>query len=146
MQEVQIFTDGACRGNPGPGGYGGLIIRNGKTHEIKGAAKDTTNNIMEMTAVIEALKELKEPCKVELTTDSQYVIKGITEWMDGWIRKNWVNSQKKPVKNKELWVEILRLSKIHPITWKWVRGHTGHPENERADALANEAIDEMYRF
>ena len=145
MPKVQIFTDGACRGNPGPGGYGGLIIREGKIQEFKGAAKSTTNNIMEMTAVIEALKRLQEPSEVELTTDSQYVIKGITEWMDGWIRKNWVNSQKKPVKNKELWLEILRLSKLHPITWKWVRGHNGHPENERADALANEAIDEMFR-
>ncbi len=145
MKKVKIFTDGACRGNPGPGGYGCIIISNDTVEELKGGLKNTTNNIMEMTAAIVALKQLKEPCEVELTTDSQYLIKGMTEWMKGWIKKNWVNSQKQPVKNKNLWLELLDLSKKNKITWKWVRGHSGHPENERADALANEAIDDLYK-
>ncbi|NIQ02923.1 MAG: ribonuclease HI [Nitrospinaceae bacterium] len=144
MEKVEIFTDGACRGNPGPGGYGCLIVKNGKTTELKGGNKHTTNNIMEMTAAIVALQQLKEPSEVELTTDSQYVVKGMTEWMDGWIRKNWVNSSKQPVKNKDLWLELKRLNERHKIQWIWVRGHNGHPENERADALANQAIEEMY--
>jgi len=145
MNTVNIYTDGACRGNPGPGGYGCLIVQDGKTTELKGGDKQTTNNIMEMTAAIVALQQLKEPSHVKLTTDSQYLVKGMTEWMAGWIRKNWINSAKQPVKNKELWLELKRLSEIHRIEWIWVRGHNGHPENERADVLANQGIDGLYR-
>ena len=153
MPKVEIYTDGACKGNPGPGGYGCIIVQNGKTQELKGGAKETTNNIMEMTAAIEglrraaivALQQLQEPSEVELTTDSQYVIKGITEWIDGWIRKNWVSSSKQPVKNKDLWLKLLELNERHRIKWIWVRGHSGHPENERADALANEGIADLFQ-
>ena len=144
MDKVKIFTDGACRGNPGPGGYGCIIVRGGKTRELKGGERKTTNNLMEMTAAIVALQQLEEPCEVELTTDSQYLVKGMTEWMDGWIRKNWVNASKQPVKNKNMWLELQRLDQRHQIKWIWVRGHNGHPENERADVLANEGIDELY--
>ncbi len=144
MPKVEIYTDGACKGNPGPGGYGCIIVQNGKTQELKGGAKETTNNIMEMTAAIVALQQLQEPSEVELTTDSQYVIKGITEWIDGWIRKNWVSSSKQPVKNKDLWLKLLDLNERHRIKWIWVRGHSGHPENERADALANEGIVDLF--
>ncbi len=140
MKKVQIFTDGCCKGNPGPGGWGCIIRSNGSTKELKGAKKQTTNNIMELTAAIKALKHLEEPCQVVLTTDSQYLLKGMTEWINGWVRKGWVNASRQPVKNKDLWLELLDLSKTHDITWKWVRGHSGHPENERADALANEAM------
>ncbi len=140
MPKVEIFTDGACKGNPGPGGWGCILIQNGTTRELKGYAPNTTNNIMELTAAIKALNELREPTEVELSTDSQYLVKGMTEWIPGWLRKNWVNSQKQPVKNKELWLELLRLDKMHSIKWIWVRGHNGHPQNERADWLANEAI------
>ncbi|CCQ91933.1 Ribonuclease H [Nitrospina gracilis 3/211] len=145
MQKILIYTDGACKGNPGPGGYGGLIFQNGKKLEFKGSDPSTTNNIMEMTAAIVALKKLKEPSEVELYTDSEYLVKGMTEWMPNWVRRNWTTSTKKPVKNKELWQELRRLADTHNITWKWVRGHAGHPENERADQLANEAIVEMAR-
>ncbi len=144
MEKVEIFTDGACRGNPGPGGYGCIIIRGGKTRELKGGEKITTNNIMEMTAAVVALKQLEEPCEVELTTDSQYLVKGMTEWMQGWIRKNWINASRQPVKNKDLWLELKEQNQRHKIKWIWVRGHNGHPENERADVLANEGIDELY--
>ena len=144
MEKVKIYTDGACKGNPGPGGYGCIIDRNGKTLELKGGEKETTNNIMEMTAAIVALQQLKEPSEVVLTTDSQYLVKGMTEWVNGWVRKNWVTSSKQPVKNKELWQELLRLSERHKIKWVWVRGHNGHPENERADALANEGLAQLY--
>ncbi|QPJ61783.1 MAG: ribonuclease HI [Candidatus Nitronauta litoralis] len=141
-EKIEIFTDGACKGNPGPGGYGCLIRQNGQTRELKGAEPNTTNNIMELTAAIVALEDLKEPSEVDLTTDSQYLVKGITEWLPGWIRKNWVNASRQPVKNKELWQKLDRLNKLHQISWHWVRGHSGHPENERADQLANEAIAE----
>ncbi|MDH3257139.1 MAG: ribonuclease HI [Nitrospinota bacterium] len=144
MEKVKIYTDGACKGNPGPGGYGCIIVKGGKTHELKGGTKETTNNIMEMTAAIVALQQLKKPSEVELTTDSQYLVKGMTEWIDGWIRKNWVNASKQPVKNKDLWQELLQLSERHKIKWIWVRGHNGHPENERADTLANEGLAEFY--
>ena len=144
MEKVKIYTDGACKGNPGPGGYGCIIVRDGKTRELKGGTKETTNNIMEMTAAIVALQHLKKPSTVELTTDSQYLVKGMTEWIDGWIRKNWVNASKQPVKNKDLWQELLRLSEHHKIKWIWVRGHNGHPENERADFLANEGLADLY--
>ena len=140
MKKVKIFTDGACKGNPGPGGYGCIIVQDGKTLELKGGNKSTTNNIMEMTAIIVALQQLKEPSEVELTTDSQYVVKGMTEWINGWIRKNWVTASKQPVKNKDQWLELKRLNEQHKIKWIWVRGHNGHPENERADILANEGL------
>ena len=142
MKKVDIFTDGACRGNPGPGGYGSIIRTQGEEEEISGSAKNTTNNIMELTAAVVALKQLKEPCEVVLTSDSQYLVKGMTEWIKGWIKKDWVTVSKQPVKNKAIWVELDRLSKPHKITWKWIRGHQGHVENERCDRLANMAIDE----
>ena len=137
---LEIFTDGACSGNPGPGGYGAILRFNGRTKEISGWENPTTNNRMEMTAVIEALRQLKRPCRIKITTDSNYVIKGMTEWMPGWIRRNWQNSQKKPVLNKDLWETMLKLSKPHQIEWKWVKGHKGHKENERCDELARMAI------
>ena len=143
MKKVEIFTDGACRGNPGPGGYGSIIRIKGKTEELRGSAEKTTNNIMELTAAVVALNQLKDPCEVVLTSDSQYLVKGMTEWIDGWIRKGWINSSKQPVKNKELWVELDRLNRQHRISWVWIRGHSGHVENERCDRLANQAIDEM---
>ena len=145
MEKIKIYTDGACKGNPGPGGYGCIIVQNGRTRELKGGTQETTNNIMEMTGAIVALQQLKEPSEVELTTDSQYVVKGITEWISGWVRKNWINSSKQPVKNKELWLELKKLNERHTIKWIWVRGHAGHPENERADALANEAVAELFQ-
>ena len=141
MKKVDIFTDGACRGNPGPGGYGSIIRTQGKEEEISGSAKNTTNNVMELTAAVVALKQLKEPCEVVITSDSQYLVKGMTEWIKGWIKKGWVTTGKQPVKNKDIWVELDQLSKPHKITWKWVRGHQGHVENERCDRLANIAID-----
>lgn len=140
---VEIFTDGACKGNPGPGGYGALMRFNGQTREIKGGAPSTTNNIMELTAAIAALEELKEPCRVELTSDSQYLVKGMTEWLPGWIKKNWQTASRQPVKNRDLWQQLDRLNRTHKIDWRWTRGHAGHPENERADQLANQAIEEM---
>ncbi len=143
MQKIKIFTDGACRGNPGPGGYGSIIRVQGKDKELRGSAKNTTNNIMELTAAVVALKQLKEPSEVELTSDSQYLVKGMTEWIKGWIRKGWVTASKQPVKNKDIWIELNQLNNTHKITWLWVRGHTGHAENERCDQLANMAIDEM---
>lgn len=137
---VEIFTDGACSGNPGPGGYGSLLRYDGTTKEISGCERQTTNNRMEMMAVIEALRLLKRPCKIIVTTDSQYVMKGMTLWIHGWIKKNWQNTQKKPVLNKDLWEEMLKLSKPHEIQWEWVKGHQGHLENERCDVLAREAL------
>ena len=144
MPKVEIFTDGACKGNPGPGGYGCVIkMQNGEVLELKGAEPDTTNNIMEMTAAVVALQHLPEPSEVELTSDSQYLVKGMTEWINGWVRKNWVTASRQPVKNKEIWLKLLELDQRHKILWKWTRGHSGHPENERCDALANEAMVEL---
>jgi ribonuclease HI len=139
-ERVTIFTDGACSGNPGPGGYGAILQYGDKTKEISGCEKATTNNRMEMTAVIEALQELKRPCRVKVVTDSNYVVKGMTEWMPGWIRRDWVNSQKKPVLNRDLWEKLLKLSRIHRIEWVWIKGHDGHRENERCDLLARMAM------
>jgi ribonuclease HI len=141
-QVVEIYTDGSCRGNPGPGGWG-AILRSGNTEkEIFGGEAATTNNKMELTAVIRALEALKQPSKVRVYTDSQYVQKGIKEWIHGWKRNGWKTTDKKPVKNKELWVELDELRKKHDIEWHWVKGHAGHPENERADQLANKGIPE----
>ncbi len=146
MKHVEIFTDGACRGNPGPGGWGALMRFQGKEREIWGGELETTNNQMELKAAIEALKRLKEPCKITLTTDSEYVRKGITEWLANWKNKAWKNAQRKPVKNKELWQELDALTEQHEIQWHWVKGHSGHPENDRADELANKGIDELFSF
>jgi ribonuclease HI len=143
MNKIEIFTDGGCKGNPGPGGYGCIIKQNGKVKELKGNQAQTTNNIMEMTAAIVALQEIKDSSEIKLTTDSQYVVKGVTEWMKGWIRNGWNTASRQPVKNKELWQKLHDLNKQHSITWIWVKGHNGHPENERCDQLANEAIAEL---
>jgi ribonuclease HI len=137
---VEIYSDGACRGNPGPGGWGALLRFNDQEKELFGGEAATTNNKMELTAVIRALEALKQPSKVRVYTDSQYVQKGIKEWIHGWKRNGWKTSDKKDVKNKELWVELDELRKRHEIEWHWVKGHAGHPENERADALANKGI------
>ena len=137
---VEIFSDGACSGNPGPGGYGSILRYGGKVKEIYGYDLHTTNNRMEMMGVIEALRLLKKPCKIRITTDSNYVVKGMTQWLPGWLKRNWVNSQKKPVLNKDLWEMLLNLSEPHEIEWIWVRGHAGHEENERCDELAKKGI------
>jgi ribonuclease HI len=137
---VEIFTDGACSGNPGPGGYGAILRYGRETKEISGCDPETTNNRMELMAVIEALRQLKRPCKIRVVSDSRYVVKGMTAWITGWIKKNWKNSQKKPVLNRDLWEELLRLSRPHQIEWQWEKGHQGHEENERCDALAKKAI------
>lgn len=142
---VEIFSDGACRGNPGPGGWGALLHFKGKQKEIYGGERETTNNRMELLAVIEALGTLRRPCQVHIMTDSQYVMKGITEWIKGWKRRNWKNSANKPVKNADLWMRLDEAVSGHDVRWSWVRGHTGHPGNERADALANRGIDEMLK-
>ena len=137
---VEIFTDGACSGNPGPGGYG-ILLRYKKTEkEVSGYCPHTTNNRMELMAVIEGLKALTRPSHVRLVTDSNYVYQGITSWISGWLKKNWLNSQKRPVVNRDLWEELLNVSKPHHIEWQWIKGHSQHPENERCDMLARQAI------
>lgn len=142
---IEIYTDGACKGNPGPGGWGALLRYNGTEKTLKGAEKNTTNNRMELTAAIKALEALKRPCTVALYTDSQYLRQGMTEWLVQWKKKGWRNSKKEPVKNADLWQKLDELSFQHQIQWHWVRGHSGHPENEMADALANQAIEELAR-
>jgi ribonuclease HI len=139
MKRIEAFTDGACKGNPGPGGWG-VVLRMGQhERELSGHEAHTTNNRMELTAVIRALDALKEPCHVALHTDSRYVIDGITKWIFGWQKNGWKNSQKKPVLNADLWLELLESRNRHRIDWIWVKGHDGHPENERADRLASDA-------
>ncbi len=139
MKRIEAFTDGACKGNPGPGGWG-VVLRMGQhEREMSGHEAHTTNNRMELTAVIRALDALKEPCHVALHTDSRYVIDGITKWIFGWQKNGWINSQKKPVLNADLWQQLLESHKRHRIDWIWVKGHDGHPENERADRLASDA-------
>ena len=142
---VEIFSDGACSGNPGVGGYGSILRCRGKVKELSGAEGTTTNNRMEMTGAIAALEALTRPCEVVLTTDSQYLVKGMTEWLHGWVRRGWVNSKKEPVVNRDLWERLLALSRVHRISWVWVRGHNGHPENERCDELARGAIEAFRR-
>lgn len=142
-QTIDIFTDGACRGNPGPGGWGAILRAGANEKELWGGDPATTNNRMEMTAVIQALTALKRPVVARVYTDSQYVLKGISEWIHGWKRNGWRTSDKKPVKNADLWQELDSLRGPHKIEWIWVKGHAGHPENERADALANRGIDEL---
>jgi ribonuclease HI len=136
---VEIYTDGACSGNPGPGGWGALLRYNGRERELSGGEPHTTNNRMELTAVIKALTTLSRPCAVVLHTDSQYVQKGISQWLQGWKRKGWKTTTG-PVKNVDLWQELDRLNQYHQVQWLWVKGHDGHPDNERADALAREGI------
>lgn len=137
---VEIYTDGACSGNPGPGGYCAILKYDNHEKIISGFEKNATNNKMELKAVIEGLKALKRPSKIKLVTDSQYVYKGITEWIKNWIRNGWKNSKKEDVQNKELWQELYNLTKIHEIEWIWIEGHKGHPENEKCDKIAKETI------
>ncbi|WP_299232542.1 ribonuclease HI [uncultured Halomonas sp.] len=138
---VTIYTDGACRGNPGPGGWGALLISGPHEKTLNGYEARTTNNRMELMAAIMALRELKRSCRVALWTDSEYLRRGITEWIHGWVKRGWKTAGRQPVKNAELWKELLEETHRHEIEWYWVKGHSGHPGNERADALANEAID-----
>ena len=140
---IYIYTDGACRGNPGPGGWGAVLECGDYKKEICGGAMLTTNNIMELTAVIEALKIIKKESKMIITTDSKYVKNGITDWINNWKVKGWKTANKKPVKNKELWIQLDDLTNLHDIKWEWVKGHAGHPGNEKADELANKGIDEL---
>lgn len=140
QHRVEIFSDGACSGNPGPGGYGTILRYGNHTKELSGYSPDTTNNRMEMLAAIVGLEALTKPCKVTLTTDSQYLCKGITLWIHDWKKRGWKNSQKKEVMNKDLWLRLDAATRPHSIEWKWVKGHAGHPENERCDELARQAI------
>jgi ribonuclease HI len=141
--EVQIYTDGACRGNPGPGGWGVVLRAGQRERELWGGEQHTTNNRMELTAAIRGLEALKWPVAGSVYTDSQYVLKGISEWIHGWKKNGWKTSDKKPVKNADLWQLLDELARQHKLQWVWVKGHAGHPENERADALANRGIDEL---
>ena len=142
-KRVEIFTDGACSGNPGPGGWGAILRFNGKVRELSGGEAMTTNNRMELLAAISALEALKKPCEVDLHTDSQYVRQGITAWIHGWKRNGWRTADKKPVKNIELWQRLEAAAKPHRVHWAWVKGHSGHAENDRADALARGEIDKL---
>ncbi len=143
MSRVEIYTDGACRGNPGAGGWGALLRFGDRERELFGGEPATTNNRMELTAAIRALEALTRRCEVSLYTDSQYVRQGITTWLADWKRRDWRRADRKPVKNQDLWQQLDLLAAQHHVEWHWVRGHDGHPENERADALANRGIDEM---
>ncbi|WP_415887937.1 ribonuclease HI [Neptuniibacter sp. QD37_6] len=143
MKIVEIFTDGACKGNPGPGGWGAVMRYGDAEKQLWGGEHGTTNNRMELMAAIKALETLNRPCEVILTTDSQYVRQGITEWIDGWKKRGWKNSQKKPVKNADLWQRLDKATEAHTIDWRWVKGHSGHPENELADQLANRGVEEL---
>ena len=143
MKKIEIYTDGACRGNPGPGGWGALLIAGRHRKTLHGGEPETTNNRMELTAAIEALNALKRPSTVALHTDSKYVMHGITEWMHNWKKRGWKTANKKPVKNQDLWMALDEAIARHDITWKWVKGHDGDPGNEEADRLANLGIDEL---
>lgn len=140
---VVITTDGACKGNPGPGGWAAILQWNGTEKTLSGAEMGTTNNRMEMTAALKALEAMKKPADITLVTDSRYLLEGMTQWMHGWKRNGWRNASKQPVKNADLWMALDAAARAHRIRWEWVRGHSGHPMNERADALANEAIAAM---
>ncbi len=141
MKHVEIFTDGACKGNPGPGGWGALLRMGRHEKELSGSEPDTTNNRMEMTAAIRALNALIEPCRVTLHTDSRYLIDGMTKWIEGWKKKGWINASKKPVRNEDLWHDLIEAAAPHEIQWEWVKGHSDHPENDRVDKLASDAAD-----
>jgi ribonuclease HI len=143
VTEVEIHTDGACRGNPGPGGWGVLLRTGGREKELWGGELSTTNNRMELTAAIRALEALKRPCRVQAYTDSEYVRRGISEWISDWKRRGWKTADRKPVKNLDLWQRLDELATTHDVKWHWVRGHTGDPDNERADQLANRGLDEV---
>ena len=143
MEKINIYTDGACKGNPGMGGWGALLVAGEKEKELFGGEKDSTNNRMELMAVIQALGILKRPCDIIIHTDSQYVLKGITEWIQGWKAKGWKTASRTPVKNVDLWQALDQARTPHTIEWKWVRGHSGHPGNERADQLANLGVDSI---
>ncbi len=143
MTTVEVFTDGACKGNPGPGGWAALLRCDGREQELCGAERETTNNRMELTAAIRALEALKRKCRVQVTTDSEYVKNGITVWLPQWKRRNWKTADRKPVKNVDLWQQLEALTLGHEVSWHWVRGHSGHPENERMDQLAVAAIERM---
>lgn len=143
MKQVSAFTDGACSGNPGPGGWGVLLRTGAHEREIYGGEPETTNNRMELTAAIQALQALTEPCAVELTTDSTYVKDGITKWLQNWKSNGWKTAAKKPVKNQDLWKQLEAQTVRHAVDWRWVKGHSGHPDNERADALANRGMNEI---
>jgi ribonuclease HI len=142
MKQVSAYTDGACRGNPGPGGWGALLEHNGRVRELSGGEADTTNNRMELTAAIRALEALKQPCRVDLYTDSVYVKSGISEWLPRWRARGWRTASRTPVKNQDLWMRLDELAALHDVRWHWVKGHAGHPGNERADALANRGLEE----
>ena len=139
-ETVELYTDGACSGNPGPGGWGAILRFKGKEKELNGGVSETTNNRMEMMAVIEGLNTLTRSCKVHIHTDSQYVMKGMTEWLKGWKARGWKTADKKPVKNEDLWRALDEAAQRHDVRWTWVKGHAGHPENERADDLARQGI------
>jgi len=143
MDQVELFTDGACSGNPGPGGWGAILRSKGTEKELSGGEKDTTNNRMEMMAVIEGLEALQRGCAVKVVTDSQYVMKGMQEWLPGWKKRNWKTASKQPVKNVDLWQRLEKAAERHELEWEWVRGHQGHPENERADQLAVDAREKI---
>ena len=139
MKHVEIFTDGACKGNPGKGGWGAILRMGAHEKEMSGSEKETTNNRMELMAAIQALNALNQPCRVTLHTDSKYVLDGITRWVFGWQKNGWKTADKKPVKNGDLWMALVEAARPHTMEWNWVRGHDGHPENERADKLASDA-------
>lgn len=145
MKHIYIYTDGACRGNPGPGGWGALLRYDKHEKKLFGAEEQTTNNRMELTAAIMALAALTQPCKVELYTDSQYLRKGMTEWLAGWKARGWKTADRKPVKNDDLWKLLEAETERHHISWHWIKGHSGHPENDMADELANHAIDTLLK-
>jgi ribonuclease HI len=143
MKQVEIYTDGACKGNPGPGGWGVLLRLGNHEKELSGAEIDTTNNRMELTAAIQGLSALTEPCRVDLYSDSKYVIDGITKWVHGWKKRGWVNASKKPVRNEDLWHDLIEAAARHQIEWHWVKGHSGHSENDRVDRLASDEADRI---
>ncbi len=143
MSDVEIFTDGSCRGNPGPGGWAALLRHGERERVISGAESSTTNNRMELMAAIQALESLKKPCRVTLTTDSQYVRQGITSWLAKWKANGWRTASKQPVKNQDLWMRLDEATTRHRVDWRWVKGHSGHAENERVDRAANEAVDSL---